>query len=651
MTMQIDSIILYGIKNRIRELDFKQGKVNIITGKSGTGKSAILDIIDYCLGRSTFLIFEGVNRDVVLWYAIRLKTENIEVFIAKPAPKNGAASQSTAYIQTGKDIPTPSFSDLIVNTNDDGITKELSKVLKISPNLHTPPVGQTRDPVQATIAHTKFLLFQEQGEIAHRSLLFHRQSEQHIPQAIKDTLPYLLGAIPEDRLTLLQEQRDLKRKLKILNRKNNELTSISGVENTQALRLLEEAKVVGLINSNTDVSSMEDIRFAFANARNWKPNQNRDHNNYDDSSLLGLNIKIEKAQRDYRELNEKIVQIKYFETQTKDFDVNTTNQLQRLESINILGNENNESHCPLCNSISNNVPTVKNLQKNLQSLSKDLEIMEAQKPRLREYSEQLQIKANLQQETIQALKQKLKAIADNDDALEAQQDSNARIAQTIGKLNLYLESVQELKIDSLPNSDIESTESRLMVLSELLDSKDSIQKLESALNIIGVKMTGLAEKLKLEFSGYPHRFSLTDLTVYADAKRVIPMDRMGSGANWLGCHLIALLALHHYLINNERPVPGILVIDQPSQVYFPSTLAYRTMDGSTDSLKNKEDDADIEAVKRMFKLMKDICEELSPNLQIIVTEHANLPEEWYQEMLVEPPWRNGNALIPEDWLK
>ena len=68
--MQLRSIILYNRAGAIRELSFKRGAVNIITGRSLTGKSAIVEIIDYCLGRSTFLIPEGVIRDTVAWYAV-----------------------------------------------------------------------------------------------------------------------------------------------------------------------------------------------------------------------------------------------------------------------------------------------------------------------------------------------------------------------------------------------------------------------------------------------------------------------------------------------------------------------------------------------------------------------------------------------------
>lgn len=50
MSMIIGAIILYSHSGAQRELTFKTSGLNIITGDSKTGKSAIIDIIDYCLG-------------------------------------------------------------------------------------------------------------------------------------------------------------------------------------------------------------------------------------------------------------------------------------------------------------------------------------------------------------------------------------------------------------------------------------------------------------------------------------------------------------------------------------------------------------------------------------------------------------------------
>ena len=52
MPFQIKEIVLYSGSGDRRRLRFNVNRVNIITGKSGTGKSAIVPILDYCLGRT-----------------------------------------------------------------------------------------------------------------------------------------------------------------------------------------------------------------------------------------------------------------------------------------------------------------------------------------------------------------------------------------------------------------------------------------------------------------------------------------------------------------------------------------------------------------------------------------------------------------------
>lgn len=146
MTMQIRSIILYNRAGAIREVSLKPGAVNIVTGRSLTGKSAIIDIVDYCMGRSTFNIPEGVIRDSVAWYAVVFRFgDNTEVLVAKPAPKENAASQSQVYYEVGTSLTAPPLSRLIPNSNDEAVVKELSKRVGIVPNLHMPPAGQSRN--------------------------------------------------------------------------------------------------------------------------------------------------------------------------------------------------------------------------------------------------------------------------------------------------------------------------------------------------------------------------------------------------------------------------------------------------------------------------------------------------------------------------
>jgi DNA repair ATPase RecN len=63
MSFLIKSIIIYSHTGEQRTLDFNTTGLNIITGKSKTGKSAIIDIVDYCLYRGSFNVAEGVIRN------------------------------------------------------------------------------------------------------------------------------------------------------------------------------------------------------------------------------------------------------------------------------------------------------------------------------------------------------------------------------------------------------------------------------------------------------------------------------------------------------------------------------------------------------------------------------------------------------------
>jgi hypothetical protein len=47
--------------------------------------------------------------------------------------------------------------------------------------------------------------------------------------------------------------------------------------------------------------------------------------------------------------------------------------------------------------------------------------------------------------------------------------------------------------------------------------------------------------------------------------------------------------------------------------------------------------------------MRDVTLELAPSMQVIACDHANLPDEWFQEAVVEN-WRGGEKLVPESWL-
>ena len=111
---------------------------------------------------------------------------------------------------------------------------------------------------------------------------------------------------------------------------------------------------------------------------------------------------------------------------------------------------------------------------------------------------------------------------------------------------------------------------QISVLEEGLSPELVEGRVASIMSILSRDMSRWAQEFRLEHSEHPFRLDPKRLTVVADATSApIPMDRMGSGANWVGCHIIAHLALHKWFASQARPVPRFLFIDQPSQAYFP----------------------------------------------------------------------------------
>ena len=151
MKFQILNIIVYGKNGKVRSINLKPDSVNIVTGQSKTGKSALIHIVDYCLGRRECNIPAGVIRKKVEWYALKLQTSSGEVFIARRNPEQGKDSSEDIYIERGTSLSFPKATDLIKNYNLETLTSMLNQILGIGEYTHEPKAGQTRKTGSADI--------------------------------------------------------------------------------------------------------------------------------------------------------------------------------------------------------------------------------------------------------------------------------------------------------------------------------------------------------------------------------------------------------------------------------------------------------------------------------------------------------------------
>ena len=189
---------------------------------------------------------------------------------------------------------------------------------------------------------------------------------------------------------------------------------------------------------------------------------------------------------------------------------------------------------------------------------------------------------------------------------------------------------------------IEEAQRRVEVLAEHVSADDVEERVYTFLNLIADHMTSYASGLDLEHAEGRIRLDLKKLSVVAETVTgPISLNRIGSGENWVGYHVVALLALHRWFREQKRPVPGILVFDQPSQAHYPPEV---DQSGRIDTLQ----DADRRAVHDLFEFMHSASQAIGDGFQLIVLDHAHLDDDWFNASVVEE-WRGDVALVPVEW--
>lgn len=635
--MQILELVLYGKNGKKRVLPFTPGKVNVIPGESKAGKSAVGDIIEYCLGGSACNIAVGVVRDSVAWYGLLLQFKTNRIFVARKNPDPGRQSTSFCYYEVGTDIVSPETVYFTPNTNTEGIEELLTKQIGISENIHMPEEDESRDPLEANIRHALFCCFQSQDEVTARNHLFHRQSEGlPITNAIRDTMPYFLGAVDEDAVLLATERRVKDRELRMLTRQVTEAESITGAGSEKAIALLLEAEAVGLIQGTEDLDK-SDFDVLYATLKSIKlvtrrvPSASMDR-------LTALQTQLREKENEIGELQDSIIEARAYLADASGYRGELAHQKVRLESIGLFEKlDFNTGKCPFCSgNLNPEPPEVVKLKESIRALDQSINRVEKERPQLRRFIDQQENRVDSIKDEIAVIKAEIDGTYVQMEDADRIRDLNDRRAKVFGRISYWLENVEMADDTAESKRRIKELEYRIAEIDAILSNDSVKDRVSSALSVIQNDMTTWARELDMEYSGSPYRLDMGKVTVVVDHGRPIPLKEMGSGANWLGSHLITMFGLHKYFINNNRPVPGFLFLDQPSQVYFP--------EGST-----ADKDMDVQAVTKVFSFIRERVAELDGKMQVIVVDHAKLDDDDFAAEIVEDWKYTGKKLVPDDW--
>lgn len=653
--MKIASIHIYSHDGRRRDLTLNPDGLNIITGLASTGKSSLSDIVEYCMGEDDCKIAEGFIREKVSWFAVTFQFPHEQVFIAKPNPKPGHVQCSLAMVMRGREIRIPDFEALKHNGGDELVHEVLSSLLGI-PEAKTPvPERSSRTGYSVNVKHTTFYLFQKQGLVASKELLFYRQSEEHLPQAIRDTFAVLFRISNVGDMETEAIRRATQRELKIAHRELRVAQETENALDTRGLGLLAEARAVGIPYSNSasknapsENGAESDLMVSLREVLTWRPGQIP---LLADSEMAKLQARRSSLRTERRQIQDKIASVQRYVTGASDFQTEVQEQRSRLESINALPRSPSGAwQWPFLSEADARMEGIAHaLLAELASLDKDLENVGGARPRLDAHLAELTDKASRLREEIREIEIDLNVAVLAEEKAASQEDANTQAAKVQGRVSFYLDSLTPSNTISTLKLKVERLHAKLDKLTQQAGSDDDADaRMESVITHISATMTALVREFKAYFSEFPFRLDMRNLTVVVQRPgNPVPMIRTGGGANWLAYHISALLALHHYAWENNVPIPRFLMLDQPTQVYFPSQTAYESVAG--DAKRVRTVDVDLAAAKRLFETLLNYTKVLVPGFQLIVTEHANFADDWFQEALIEDPWMDPPALVPKDW--
>jgi len=643
--MQLDALILYNADGDIRQIRFRSGQLNIISGESGTGKSSIIGILRFLLGGDSPHVPLGPIQDTVAWYGLLAHVGDTQFFIGRPAPPHGVTT-SQVMLSIGE-INIPELPALEPNANTADLVDYLGGLIGIEENLHVPAEGRTRRALAANFRHSLYYNFQGQGEVANPDLLFHHQNRDFQKQAIRDTFPYFLGAQNPDALRKRERLSELRRDIRRQEIRLAEARSTRELGVGRASGLIADARASGLLSVGTtpaDAGEAIDLLTAVVETRESLVNTDDVDRDAETETLIARRGELRGALRD---INDKLRGLDEFARVGTEYSAELNEHRVRLASIGLIPDMTDEAAtCPVCQSVLADTSTHDAIGHSLGRVARRIELAQRDQPRITTARTELlharsQVRADLSD-----LDTSLDELARTDDIRAAAQLTWDQQSFVRGRIAQYLETTtleSDETIAALERA-VESLEDEAGQLTEELDPEALRSAVDSLLNIVGRRMTVLAQSLTLEHSEHGVRIDPYRLTVVADTLQgpaYMDAGAIGSGMSWVGYHLTAYLALHDYFIVANRPVPRFMVLDQPSQAFFPRD---RESGGDLDQLS----DTDRDNTRNLYLMMFDVVTQLDGQLQIIAFDHADFAEEWFQDSIIET-WRDSTALIPRDW--
>lgn len=628
-----------------RTLDFKPGAINYITGYSRSGKSAIIEIIDYCLGSGGCSIPKvGPIRRNSAWYGLLFKTVEGEKLFARRDP-NEQDSTDDYMITEGITVSIPEFPEKNANRdNAKGILGRLAKIPQSNSDFNESGSGYKG---RASISDMTAFMFQPQRIVANNETMFFEADVEEHAKKLREIFPLVLGVVDAD--TLIKQHR-LQEVRRLIERKQRQLEALRiNIENFsgEVRGRYVSAAQYGLIPSlNIDDTSTQ-VLFERLNGivTAWKLNPSyleTDGHHENSERLSRLREKEASLHSEITTLRVRLTQLRELSLARAKSEFNISRKRDRLSTSSWLVERLSTHHsCPLCGNESETPSKeLKQLIETTKKVEAQWKAVELVPPMLDAEEVDLQKQIAVKENELRQIRTEREYIQE---VTEEMQTTREQRAMFIGKIEEFIRLHDSLTDEGVFAEEIAALKDEEAELLKVVDFEAFAQRKETALFKFSRFAGHYGDILDLETGDDLIQLDTNKLTI-----RVIDengsaawLREIGSGANWLGYHVATLLALHELFISQNIPyVPSLLVIDQPSQTQFPDD----------DEIDSEEEEK--LAVNKVFQALSTGINRMNGNLQVIVSEHAgqSVVDGLENVHLVER-WRRGRKLIPWHWSK
>lgn len=650
MQFQIKKIVLWPRKNfEKREIDFVEGQVNVISGSSKTGKSAVIPIIDYCLCANKCAVPVGVIREECEWFGVLISSVEGEKLFARREP--GDQKQTgDMFVLEGDDLEIPERIETKNATVDQAKTvlNRLSGLSSLGMNPYSEGYSSNRTGFRDLMAFT----FQPQNIVANPDVLFFKADTTEHREKLKSIFPYILNAVTQQTLA---DRWELDRLQKILKQKEAAMKAAASSVQTwmaEATSWIQQARELGLIDLERENPALwPDIldllnQIAGSNSRQAR------------TSVPAIN----EALKELTELQnaeaaeaaflttqrQRLLEIRRLIESSKTYGDAMFIQRDRLAVSSWIRDLSTESADALSAISPDGADHLEQLCSALEGLELEVQSQATISDKLDK--EQLRLRS-LAEESISRLngiRTQIRELERRSEEARAEIYRADQIERYLGRLEQAISLYERTGEDAELSAEIEDLTKKITEIRGRISEHQIQARINNALASIESIAAQILPTLDAEWPDAAINFMLADLTIkVVQGTRDDYLWEIGSGANWLAYHVSITLAFQRFFLKTPaHPVPNFLVYDQPSQVYFPQSP--RDDDVSEADWR----DEDIVAVQKVFSAVSLETQKAKGNLQVILLDHAD-DKVWgdMENVILIEEWRDGKKLVPVEWLQ